>query len=175
MRVKVIGKQKNSTQCVGCRPDSPLGTMRYYNLENGYALGMFNLSKNYVSYPGTIHGGITATFLDELLCRCHVVGGENMWGVTKEMTIRYRRPVPPEIDLFGVSKITSMDEKSFTSRAWLLSEEGEILAEGRSSYVKFNDHRMKKFGMDKKHMILLNDDEDPKYIDIPDEILNAKD
>ncbi|MCF2139580.1 MAG: PaaI family thioesterase [Candidatus Lokiarchaeota archaeon] len=52
----------------------------------------FKVKYDYCGFPRFSHGGILATLLDEVMAHA-VYRGYGKYGVTKEMTIKYRKPV----------------------------------------------------------------------------------
>ena len=72
-------------------------------------------------YPGRLHGGVMASMLDETLGRS-VWGARGAdWGVTAELTIRYKAPVPLGQMLTVVGRVTEERRRFFQA-------EGELVA-----------------------------------------------
>ena len=46
------------------------------------------------SYPGRLHGGIASTILDEAIGRAILMKDDNIWGVTLELNVKFKKPVP---------------------------------------------------------------------------------
>jgi acyl-coenzyme A thioesterase PaaI-like protein len=60
-------KQPTSLNCFACGKKNPFGLkLEWFNdYDNKQVEARFELDDNYCSYPGTVHGGIVATILDE--------------------------------------------------------------------------------------------------------------
>ena len=61
-------------------------------------------------YPGRMHGGVITGILDETIGHAINIGeGENpmTWGVTAELTVRFRKPVPLDVELTARGRITA--------------------------------------------------------------------
>src|SRR5450756_1503532 len=86
--------------CLVCGADNPFGLQaRFYELEAEGAtgrelLGVFTLREEHQSYPGRLHGGISSAILDETIGRAITIAHPGTWGVTAELTLRYRKPLP---------------------------------------------------------------------------------
>src|SRR4051812_21354435 len=53
--------------CFGCAPDNPAG-LALQMVESGDGLTCsFTLTRRHESYPGLVHGGVSAAILDELM------------------------------------------------------------------------------------------------------------
>ena len=66
----------------------------FYELENNELVAIFTPGENHQSYPGRLHGGIASTILDETIGRAIMIENENIWGVTIELNVKFKRPVP---------------------------------------------------------------------------------
>lgn len=84
--------------CNAGRPDVQV------HYEGGEVHGRANLSKRFIGPPGFVHGGITAMLADQIVAVTPGAAGLLRGGITKSLTIRYRKPVPirEEIALWGV-------------------------------------------------------------------------
>ena len=75
-------------------------------------LARFTGQYEHQGYPGRMHGGVITGILDETIGRAINIGeGEHpmTWGVTAELTMRFRKPVPLGVELTttGASHATS--------------------------------------------------------------------
>ena len=81
----------------------------------------FTLDDNYSSYPGTMHGGIIATILDETSGRAILLDNDfNRLMVTLKMEMVYKKNTPTNTPLKAVGRVL----KDSGSRAQV---EGEII------------------------------------------------
>lgn len=107
MKYKVLKKQNSSKTCLVCGVKNDLGLKaRFYQLENGELASIFNSKEFHQSYPGRVHGGISAAILDETIGRAISVSDETVWGVTGSLELRYKKPVPIDCDLITVARVT---------------------------------------------------------------------
>ena len=57
MKYKVLKKQNSSKTCLVCGVKNDLGLKaRFYQLENGELVSIFNSKEFHQSYPGRVHG-----------------------------------------------------------------------------------------------------------------------
>jgi acyl-coenzyme A thioesterase PaaI-like protein len=92
--------------CFGCGPGHPTGLrVRCFRTEQGVASPVW-IAKQYEGPPGAAHGGIVASYLDEILAGT-VLRATGRSGVTGELTVRYRRPVPIEHAVLGRGRLVA--------------------------------------------------------------------
>ena len=53
--------------CFGCSPSNPAGLSLEFDDGGDHLTAEFELDKHYESYPGVVHGGITAVICDETM------------------------------------------------------------------------------------------------------------
>lgn len=94
MKFKVTGKQHISKNCLVCGIENPFGLKtKFYELENKEVVAYFTPHTYHQSYPGILHGGISATILDETIGRAIMAHyGQESFGVTIELNLKYKKP-----------------------------------------------------------------------------------
>jgi len=118
MKYKVLGKQNNSSMCFVCGMSNTAGLRaKFYNCLSPAGepvlLGIIKPLDEHQSYPNRMHGGVSAAILDEAVGRALWVTSPGIWGVTMELTTRYRRPVPLDVPLYIECKITKVTHRGF--------------------------------------------------------------
>ena len=101
-------QQPTSLHCFGCGKDNPFGLkLKWYNnFEQKQVETDFELSDNYCSYPGTVHGGILATILDETSGRAVLLTNDfARLMVTLKMEVVYKHNTPTNTPLKAVGRI----------------------------------------------------------------------
>ena len=137
MKHKVTGKQQNSKMCLVCGMQNDFGLKTYfYELENGEVVSVFTPRDEHQSYPGRLHGGITGAILDETIGRAIMIKEKDIWGVTIELNITYRKPVPLNTELRAVGRITKDSRRIFEGTGELLLPNGEVAATAHGRYMK---------------------------------------
>ena len=109
-------KQPNSRMCFVCGMENPAGLhAHFYQSDEVTCVGRFLPDICHQGYPGRVHGGIVAAMLDETLGRA-IWAEQTTWGVTAELTIRYKTPVPLGQTLTVVGRVTARKATVVRSR-----------------------------------------------------------
>ena len=156
---RVSGVQKNADLCFVCGDHNPYGlNARFYDLENGEVVAVFIAKKEHQSYPGRVHGGVIAAILDEATGRaiCHLDGPDS-FGVTVELSIRYRKPVPYDTELKCVGRITRNTRLLFEAEGEVLLPDGTVAASAHAKYMKMDIHSISEEGLDESQWRYLDE------------------
>ena len=100
-------------------------------------IALFTPRQVHQSYPMITHGGITAAILDETIGRaimCHF--DENTFGVTVELNVKYKRPVPCNVELKAVGRITNDNGRIFQGTGELYLPDGTVAASAEGKYMR---------------------------------------
>lgn len=166
MKHRIIRKQNNSARCIVCgdQNDASLGC-RFYELDNGELAAVFRSEDWHQSYPGRMHGGMAAGVLDELIGRAAAEGRDDFWGVTVELQLKYRKPVPTDADLKAVARVTKRNRKIFEGTGEILLEDGTVAVEAWGKYMIMSLDRIAGEGALEEEWYHI-DEEDPAEIDL---------
>ena len=78
--------------CFGCGPDNPIGLgLTHFTKEGSIVSAGFKPRPDYHGFSGTLHGGIVATALDEIMAWSAILVEEVMV-MTGTLELRYRKP-----------------------------------------------------------------------------------
>lgn len=126
-------------QCFGCGTAHPNGLrVRCFVTAEGVVSPVL-ISRVYVGPPGVAHGGIVATYFDEILSGA-VVRATGRISVTGELTVRYVRPVPLESPLIGRGRLVADHGRYVDVEATLESlATGDTLATARGRFFPLRD------------------------------------
>jgi len=167
MKHKVIKKQQNSRKCIVCGLKNDLGLKAaFYELENGELVAIFKPLEEHQSYPGRLHGGLAAAILDETIGRAIMITNNNIWGVTVELNLKLRKPIPLNEELRVVGRITKDTSRIFEGTGEILLSNGDIAATAFGKYVKMAISKIADFDNDKEEWEVLLSDNEPSEIDI---------
>ena len=137
MEHKVTGKQFITEFCFGCGKDNHDGLQgQFYNLEEGKVVAFFQPGDRFQGYPQRLHGGITASILDEALGRAILPLEPDTWAVTAELTIRYKKPVPLNTTLTVIAEVTENKRRLFRCSGELILPDGQVAATATGTYMK---------------------------------------
>ena len=140
MKFKVTGKQHISKNCLVCGVQNPFGLKtKFYELENKEIVAYFTPHTYLQSYPGILHGGISATILDETIGRAIMAHyGQESFGVTIELNLKYKKTVPLDVELKVIGRIVSDKGRIFEGTGELILPDGEVAVTASGRYMKRN-------------------------------------
>ena len=79
--------------CFACGRSNELGLhLRLEGIDDQWVVASFDPRPEYAGAPETLHGGVSATALDEILVWAGIVF-EGVMSVTGRLDLRYRRPI----------------------------------------------------------------------------------
>jgi uncharacterized protein (TIGR00369 family) len=137
VNLRVVGVQNVSRMCLVCGRENPAGLKaRFYELETGELLGIFQPREEHQGYPGRLHGGVLSTLLDETIGRAVSIADPDSWGVTVELTVRYRKPVPLDGEVRAIGRITRDSSRLFEGSGEILLADGSVAVEARGRYLR---------------------------------------
>jgi uncharacterized protein (TIGR00369 family) len=116
--------------------------------EDGEVLANVEIPRRFQGYPATAHGGVVSALLDEVLCWA-VMAATGRLCVTREMRLRYLRPVPTETPLLARARVPNARGRGrLRSEARLEGPGGETLAEAEATFapaLRAERHRLDAF------------------------------
>ncbi len=137
MKYKVNKKQNISKSCVVCGVENNLGLKTsFYELDNNELVAICNTKDWHQSYPGRVHGGISAALLDETIGRAISINDDTIWGVTVSLDIKYKKPVPTDAEIKIVGRITKENRKLFEGSGEIYLPNGEVAVIATGKYMK---------------------------------------
>ena len=135
--MKVIKRQRNSRNCIICGLDNEISTKApFYEMEDKSIVTIFKYQWLHQSYPQRVHGGLITAMLDELIGRALWIDEPNTYGVTTNINVKFRKPVPYDETLYGVGKLTKNTKMFFGGIGKIFNSNGEVLAEAEINYIK---------------------------------------
>ena len=143
MKRAVAGVQNVSRMCLVCGRDNPLSLKsRFYELDGGELLGTFDALEVHQGYPGRLHGGLASAILDETIGRAISMLHPEVWGVTVELSVRFRKPVPLGNEVRAVGRITEDSSRLFRGTGEIVLADGSVAVEARGTYMKMPIERI---------------------------------
>jgi uncharacterized protein (TIGR00369 family) len=129
--------QNISHMCLACGEENIFGLhAQFMNLDDGSLAASFTTIDEHQSYPGRVHGGIIAAILDELLGRVVQVSHPEIFGVTMELNIKYRAPVPLGEQLLCIGHLDKLTSRCSEAAGVVLLPDGKVAAEGFARYLR---------------------------------------
>ena len=137
MKRKIHAAQNVSRMCLVCGVENTAGLQaRFIEIDKGELVGIFWPRMEHQSYPGRLHGGAASAILDETIGRSINIADSQIWGVTIEFTIRFRRPVPLNDEVKAVARITKDSSRSFEGTGEIVLADGTVAVEAWGKYLK---------------------------------------
>jgi acyl-coenzyme A thioesterase PaaI-like protein len=133
----VLSTQNVSRMCMVCGRDNPWSLKaRFYELEGAELLGIFQPLEVHQSYPARLHGGIASAILDETIGRAAAITDPDTFGVTVELTIRFRKPVPLDAEIRAIGRITRDSNRLYEGTGEIVLADGTVAVEASGKYLK---------------------------------------
>ncbi|MFM7275686.1 MAG: PaaI family thioesterase [Gammaproteobacteria bacterium] len=112
---------------------NPVSPRLEFRTEGDRLLGRGRIPVRFVGAPGTVHGGIVAAALDEIMGLVNVLNGEGAF--TGTMSVRFHRPTPIERDLELLGETVGKDGRKILSRAEIRCD-GELMASAEGVFIR---------------------------------------
>jgi acyl-coenzyme A thioesterase PaaI-like protein len=91
------------------------------------------LGHDHEGWVDVAHGGIVAALLDEVME--WALFEDEAWGMTAEMTVRYRRPVPVGEPIHVEGWVVEGRHRRYRTAARVLDGAGQVLANAQGTYL----------------------------------------
>jgi uncharacterized protein (TIGR00369 family) len=169
MQHKVIRKQYNSKLCFICGLKNSSGLKAsFFEMENGELIATFVPTLEHQSYPGRLHGGLASAILDETIGRAIMVGNDKeIWGLTIELNVIYKKPIPLGVELKVVARITEENSRFFHGTGEILLPDGETAVIAKGKYLKAPLEKIADFDPVVNEWAVIENENDPESIEIP--------
>jgi uncharacterized protein (TIGR00369 family) len=168
-KLTITSKQPNSRMCFVCGLKNAFGLKAaFYNLETGEVVAKFTPREEHQGYPGRLHGGIAASVLDEVIGRAvNPQGLAAVWGVTVELTVKYRKPIPLGQTLTAVGRITQRKGRFFEGSGEILLSDGSLALEAKGRYMELPLEKIAQSEIDELEWGVVPLPEDPTELELP--------
>jgi uncharacterized protein (TIGR00369 family) len=163
------GKQNNSTRCFICGLKNDKGLRaEFYELEDGTLAATAIAHPLHQSYPERVHGGVSTALLDETIGRAINISEPDTWGVTIEITTRYKKPVPYDVPLLVTGRITDNTRRLFSGEGEIILPDGTVAVTASARYLKMKLGAIADFDGSIDVWAAFPRPDDPTEIDFPD-------
>jgi acyl-coenzyme A thioesterase PaaI-like protein len=107
----------------------------FFELDNGEVMAIFEGKDHHQSYPNRLHGGISSTILDETIGRAIMIDDPKLFGVTVELVLKYKKPVPLNEPLRVVGRIVKKTRRTFEGTGEILLADGTVAVTASGKYM----------------------------------------
>ena len=104
----------------------------------------FKPGKTWLGFSRAVHGGITATLLDEVV---GIACGQRTDGkcATVELTVEYKRPVLEGVEVRAEGWYVRRQGKLVLGCGRVIDAEGRVLAVGRGRFLPLDEEQVRRF------------------------------
>lgn len=140
MNYKINQGQHISKNCMVCGTANPFSLKtRFFETADKEVVALVSARDEHQSYPGIAHGGVSAALLDEVIGRAIMAHCDQYtFGVTVDLQVRYKQPVPLGVELKIVGRITRDRGRLYEGSGELYLPDGTVAASAVGKYLKRN-------------------------------------
>lgn len=126
---------KDDGRCFVCGAANPIGLKITFQIDTvgQSATARISVPADYQGWSGIVHGGITASLLDEVCMHACRTTGDQM--VTAELTVRYREPLPVETEVVLFGRVCGSQKRLVLAQGRIECE-GRLLAEADAKVIR---------------------------------------
>jgi uncharacterized protein (TIGR00369 family) len=129
----------HTRSCFVCGEANPVGFNLRSHTDGRVVQVRFAFGAGHVGFKQTVHGGLTATLLDEIMTWACAVQARR-FAYCAELTVRYLQPVRPREPVVATAELVANRRgKLFEAKAELRSEPGLLLAAATGKYLPLKD------------------------------------
>ena len=136
----IVRGQHISRYCLVCGIENRFGLKtQFFETTENEVIAVFSPREEHQSYPGIAHGGVSAALLDEVIGRAIMVHhDQDTFGVTVDLQVKYRKPVPLGVELKAVARITEDHGRMFSGTGELYLPDGQVAVSAKGKYLRRN-------------------------------------
>ncbi len=139
LRFQPMKELPHTHSCFVCGESNPRGLNLRSQTDGKTVRTQFAFGPDHVGFKQTIHGGLTATVLDELMTWVCAVQAKR-FAYCAELNVRYLHPVRPAQSLVATAELVANRRgRLFETRAELKDQAGTILAAATGKYLPLKD------------------------------------
>ena len=169
MKKHVVKKHNAGRGCFVCGVKNPFGLHTdFFELEDGTLAARVTPSEHHQSYPGRLHGGVSAALLDETIGRAISISEPDTWAVTVEICVRYKKLVPYGVALTVTGRVVENNRRLFAGEGEILLPDGTVAVTATAKYMKRRLSDIADFEANGETWQCYPDESDPEEIELPE-------
>jgi uncharacterized protein (TIGR00369 family) len=138
----------HTRSCFVCGEANPAGLKLRFETDGRVVQTRFVPRVEHVGFRETVHGGLIATLLDEIMVWACAVQTKR-FAFCAELNVRYIGPVRPNDDLLACGELVSNRRgKLFEARAELKDQAGVVLATATGKYLPIKQGDVRQMATD---------------------------
>lgn len=91
-------------------------------------------ARHFQGFDGVLQGGVVGGLMDDAMWYA-IYGTAGAVTMTVELTVRYKAPVPVEVELTVSARVVEQRRSLFTCAAAIHDPDGKLLAEGTGKFM----------------------------------------
>jgi len=120
--------------CFGCSRKNSQGlNLRFWLREKGCYTRCI-IPDHLCGIDGVVHGAIITLVLEEV-AQWTIISHFGKFGVTREISVRYLKPVPTNMEILVEAEIVNQNEKCILFRCTVHNSAGVLLTESESDWI----------------------------------------
>jgi acyl-coenzyme A thioesterase PaaI-like protein len=125
----------HTRSCFVCGESNPAGLRLRFETDGRLVQTRFVPGPEHVGFRQTVHGGLIATLLDELMVWACAVQTRR-FAFCAELNVRFLNPVRPQAEIIAVGElVANRRDRLFEAKAELRDLAGLVLATGAGKYL----------------------------------------
>lgn len=134
--------------CFVCGESNPIGLKLRFQTDGRIVQTRFHPGPAHVGFRQTVHGGLIATLLDEIMVwACAVRTGR--FAVCAELTTRFLHPIRPGDEVVASGELLlNRKNRIFETRGTLRNPSGRICAEAAGKYLPIKPAELSELAAD---------------------------
>lgn len=125
---------RNDHHCFCCGKDNDKGLkLNFEYPEQGAAETSLTVPEYFTGWENLTHGGLISMLLDETMA--HACIGSKLVGVTAELTVRFKKPLPVNTEIIVKGKMTEVKGRIAFTSGEIKDASGTIYATGKARFI----------------------------------------
>ena len=121
--------------CFCCGEANAAGLRLRLETDGSIVQTHFRFKPEHTGFKAVVHGGLTATVLDEVMAWACAVGARK-FAFCAELTVRFLKPIRPDQETIAAGElVANRRNRVFETKGALRNPSGEILAEATGKYL----------------------------------------
>ena len=121
--------------CFVCGDANPLGLKLRFETDGQVVTARFTPRAEHIGFKGVVHGGLTATVLDEIMVWACAVA-TRQFAYCAELNVRYLHPLSPDMETVITGELVANRKgRIFEARGRVQDASGQIIAESTGKYL----------------------------------------
>ena len=128
----------HTRSCFVCGESNPAGLNLRFETDGEIVQARFVPRAEHIGFKGTVHGGLIATVLDEIMVWACAVPTRK-FAFCAELTVRFLAPLSPGREVIVVGELVQNRKRIFEAKAVVKDAGGLVYATGTGKYLPIKE------------------------------------